>query len=106
MEIIKVTGCKKEYLDLLLPADGQENMTDKYPGHGGMFVLADNGAKAGCAAAKESEGICELKNTAVMPDCQRRGYGKRLTEFLFLYYADCTTLPAGTGGSPDMLNFT
>lgn len=30
MNIKKVTGVKKEYIDLLLLADEQENMIDKY----------------------------------------------------------------------------
>ena len=105
MDIRKVTGCKKDYRDLLLLADEQENMIDKYLGHGEMFVLEDDGAKAECVVTKEADGIYELKNIAVVPDCQRRGYGKMLIEFLFTYYTDCTTLLAGTGDSPDILNF-
>ena len=105
MEIRKVTGAKKEYLDLLLLADEQENMIDKYLERGEMFVLSDNGIKAECVVTKEAEGVYELKNIAVMPECQRKGYGKRLIEFLFYYYPDCKTMLVGTGDSPDILNF-
>lgn len=105
MDIIKVTGSKKEYIDLLLLADEQEDMVDKYLKRGEMFVLDDNGVKAECVVTKEANGIYELKNIAVQPDCQRKGYGKALIEFLFSYYPDCRTMLVGTGDSPVTLNF-
>ena len=48
MNIKKVTGEKKQYLDLLLLADEQEDMIDKYLERGEMFVLDDHGVKAEC----------------------------------------------------------
>ena len=96
-EYKKVTGVKKEYIDLLLLADEQENMIDKYLENGEMFVLDDNGVKAECVITKEADGIYELKNIAVLPDCQRKGYGKSLIEFLFAHYSDCNVLFVGTG---------
>lgn len=39
MEIRKVTGDKKKYIDLLLLADEQEDMIYKYLEHGEMFIL-------------------------------------------------------------------
>ncbi len=105
MEIIKVTGSKKEYIGLLLLADEQENMIDKYLERGEMFVLHDDGVKAECVVTKEADGIYEIKNIAVQPDCQRKGYGNALIEFLFSYYADCSVMLVGTGDSPNTLNF-
>ena len=105
MEIRRVTEDKKEYLALLLLADEQENMIEKYLEHGEMFVVDDNGVKAECVITKEAEGIYEIKNIAVLPDCQRKGYGKRLIQFLCAYYADCKTMFVGTGDSPDVLRF-
>lgn len=105
MDIIKVTGSKKEYIGLLLLADEQEDMVDKYLERGEMFVLDNNGVKAECVVTKEANGIYELKNIAVQPDCQRKGYGKALIEFLFFYYPDCRTMLVGTGDSPVTLNF-
>ena len=105
MNIKKVTGAKKEYIDLLLLADEQENMIDKYLENGEMFVLDDNGIKAECVITKESDGIYELKNIAVLPDYQRKGYGKSLLEFLFSYYTDCSTMLVGTGDVPSALGF-
>ena len=105
MEIRKVTESKKEYLDLLLLADEQESMIDKYLERGEMFILDDNGVKAECVITKEADGIYELKNIAVMVGYQRRGYGKRMIEFLFDYYSDCKTVLVGTGDTPNTLDF-
>jgi ribosomal protein S18 acetylase RimI-like enzyme len=105
MEIRKVTEDKKQYIDLLLLADEQENMVDKYLERGEMFILDDDGIKAECVITKEANGIYELKNIAVIADCQRKGYGKRLIEFLFSCYLDCKTMLVGTGDSPGILCF-
>ena len=41
MKIRKVETDKKRYLDLLLLADEQENMIDRYLEHGTMYVLVE-----------------------------------------------------------------
>jgi len=105
MDTRKITGNKKEFIDLLLLADEQESMIDKYLECGEMFVLDDNGVKAECVVTKEADGIYELKNIAVMPDCQRKGYGKRLIDFLFSHYSDCNTMLVGTGDALSALSF-
>ena len=105
MNINKVMGEKKEYIELLLLADEQENMIDQYLENGEMFVLDDNGIKAECVITKEAEGIYELKNIAVLPDFQRKGYGKSLIDFLFSNYADCDAMLVGTGDVPSALSF-
>ena len=43
--IFEVTGNKKEYLPLLLLADEQEDMIDRYLEKGAMYVLEDGGIK-------------------------------------------------------------
>ena len=75
MKIMKVSTNKKEYIDLLLLADEQEDMIDKYLDKGDMFVLDDNGIKAECVVTKEGGNIYELKNIAVVPNAQLQGYG-------------------------------
>lgn len=105
MNIWKVTDEKKTYMDLLLLADEQESMIDKYLERGEMFVLSDNGVKAECVITKEADGIYELKNIAVMPDHQRRGYGKALIDFVFSHYTDCNAMLVGTGDVPSALSF-
>lgn len=105
MIISKVSEDKKAYIDLLLLGDEQESMIDKYLERGELFVLNDNGVKAQCVVTKEADGIYELKNIAVIPDCQRKGYGKRLIDFLFSYYPDCRAMLVGTGDVPSALIF-
>lgn len=80
-------------------------MIDKYLERGEMFVLNDNEIKAECVVTKEVDGIYELKNIAAALDCQRKGYGKRMIDFLFSYYPDCNTLLVGTGDVPSALSF-
>lgn len=105
MNIRPVLNRKKDYLDLLLLADEQEDMVDLYLDRGDMFVLDDNGVKAECVVTKESDGVYELKNIAVNPVDQRKGYGRKLIEFLVAHYSDCKVLFVGTGDCPSSLNF-
>lgn len=105
MDIKKVLNNKKAYIDLLLLADEQENMIDKYLERGEMFILNDNGVIAECVVTKEADGIYELKNIAVRPSYQRKGYGKRLIDFLFINYTDCKVILVGTGDVPSSINF-
>ena len=48
MNIIEVPENKKQYLDLLLLADEQESMIDRYLERGTMYALDDNGVRAVC----------------------------------------------------------
>lgn len=106
MEIKLITSNKKEFLDLLLIADEQESMIDKYLERGEMFALYDDGLKAISVVTCEGESIYEIKNIAVYPDFQRKGYGKRLIDYLFEYYKDrCSVMFVGTGDSPSTLSF-
>lgn len=59
MNFKKILDNKKQYLDLLLLADEQEDMIDKYLERGEMYVLDDNGIKAECVITKESDNIYE-----------------------------------------------
>ena len=106
MEIKKVISDKKEFLDLLLLADEQEDMIDRYLERGDMFVLYDDGLKALCVVTREGEGVYEIKNIATVPFFQRQGYGKRLIEFLFEYYqGKCSEMLVGTGDVPSSRSF-
>lgn len=105
MNIERVTQNKKAYLDLLLLADEQESMIDRYLERGEMFVLREEGVLGECVITKEEAGVYELKNIAVLPECQRRGYGKKMIDFLFSYYPDCKTLLVGTGDVPSTCSF-
>ena len=99
MKIIKVINNKKEYMDLLLLADEQENMINKYLENGEMFILIDEGVKAECVVTNEGNGVYELKNIATIPQFQNKGYGKILINYIFNYYKDCNIMYVGTGDS-------
>lgn len=97
---------KKQYMDLLLLADEQEDMIERYLDRGRMYVLDDNGIKAECVVTDEGDGILEIKNLAVTPGFQRRGYGRRMIRFLAdTYSGRYDVLQAGTGDSPLTLPF-
>ena len=98
MDIIQITENKKLYIDLLLLADEQEDMIDKYIDSGDMFILDDNGVKAECIVVKLNENEYELKNIAVNPEFQGQGYGKQLIDFLFENYHG-KVMYVGTGES-------
>ncbi len=53
MNIIQLTENKKQHIDLLLLADEQESMIDRYLERGDMFVLDDNGVKAVCVVTND-----------------------------------------------------
>ena len=104
MEIRKVETDKKGYLDLRLLADEQEDMVDRYLERGTMYVLEDDGVKAECVVTDEGDRILELKNIAVEPAAQGKGYGKALIDFLIETYAgQYTVLQVGTGDRPSII---
>lgn len=106
MTITPITHNKKQYIGLLLLADEQEDMIDRYLERGEMFMLDDNGVKAVCVVTDEGEGVCELKNMAVTPEFQRQGYGKRLVNYLFTYYSGkYVRMIVGTGEAPSTMGF-
>lgn len=106
MEIIEVTENKKDYLDLLLLADEQEDMIDRYLGRGRMYILVDQGVKCECVITDEGDGILEIKNIATVPEFQGQGYAKALIEFLIGEYKDrYAILQVGTGDSPLTIPF-
>ena len=89
MKVEQVFSDRKRFLDLLLLADEQEDMIDRYLERGDMFALYDEDKlRAVCVVTNEGKGIYELKNIATCPDSQRKGYGKSLIEYLFHHYSD------------------
>ena len=53
MEIRKVTADKRKFLLLLLLADEEERMIDRYLDRGEMYVLDDGGVKSECVVTDE-----------------------------------------------------
>ena len=100
MEIREIKEDKKIYIELLLLADEEEKMIDKYLDRGQMFVLDDEGIKAECVVTQEGDNIIEIKNIAVYPKYQKKGYGKKLIEFIETKYKnDFDIIRVGTGDS-------
>ena len=77
MKIIEITENKKEYLDLLLLADEQEDMIDRYLEKGRMYVLDDDGIKSECVITDEGNGLLEIKNIATYRNTRGRDMRKR-----------------------------
>ena len=106
MKIIEITENKKQYLDLLLLADEQENMIDRYLNKGWMYVLDDNGIKCECVVTNEGNGVLELKNIATAPEYQGKGCAKTLIDFIVEKYGEqYAILQVGTGDSPLTIPF-
>jgi GNAT superfamily N-acetyltransferase len=100
MEIKEVTENKKQYLPLLLLADEQEYMIDRYLDRGIMYAIDDGETIAEIVVTDEGDGILEIKNIAVAPDHQGKGFGRKLIEYVAdKYKYDFPILQAGTGDS-------
>ncbi|MCL2561098.1 MAG: GNAT family N-acetyltransferase [Rikenellaceae bacterium] len=106
MRIEQITTDKKRFLDLLLLADEQESMIDRYLDDGDVFALYDVDLKSICVVVSVGEGDCELKNIATREKYQGRGYGRTLLEFIFDHYrGKYDAIFVGTGESPRILSF-
>lgn len=104
--IYEVKHNKKQYLPLLLLADEQESMIDRYLDRGTLYIWKENDIKAVCVITDEGNNTLEIKNLAVAPTEQRRGYGKKLIEFVAENYKDTfSILQVGTGDSPLTIPF-
>lgn len=106
MEIKRILSNKKQFLDLLLLADEQEDMIDKYLERGDVFALYDGDLRSICVVTKEEEEIYELKNIATYERYQGKGYGKAMVNYILNYYkGKGKTMFVGTGDSPLTIPF-
>ena len=86
MRIEKIIENKKQFLDLLLLADEQENMIDKYLSSGDLFALFDGDLKSVCVVVAINSETCELKNIATYEKYQNKGYGRELINYISDFY--------------------
>lgn len=101
MEIRIIDKNKKKYLDLLLLADEQEEMIDKYLERGILFALYDNDLKSICVVTDEGHGNYEIQNLATYEKYQGKGYASKLIDYVCKYYEDKGLfMYVGTGDSP------
>ena len=106
MRVEYIKDDRKRFLDLLLLADEQEDMIDKYLNRGDMFALYDYDLKGICVVTKEEDRIYELKNIATYEKYHGKGYGKKIIQYIFEYYKEkCDVMYVGTGDSPLTLPF-
>ena len=96
---------KRAFLPLLLLGDEQEDMIFRYLDRGTLTILYDGGElRAVCVVTEEKPGTFELKNLAVAPESQRRGYGRAMVEHT-VRQCRGRRLLVGTGDSPLTLPF-
>ena len=102
MRIREISENKLEFLHLLLLADEQREMIDKYIDRGTMYVLEDDGiVKGQCIVTDEGAGILEIQSLSVDEIWQGRGYGRLLIEHVAQKYRGrFSVLQVGTGDSP------
>lgn len=106
IEIREIAENKKQYLSLLLLADEQEDMVDRYIADGTMYILDDNGVKGECVVLPIGCNTLEIKNIAIHPDYHRKGYGKALIDFIIeKYKGKYSVLQVGTGESQATIPF-
>lgn len=106
MEVRKISSNKKQFLDLLLLADEQEDMIDRYLEYGEMYALYDDDLKSICVVMQKDSTTYELKNMATYEKYQGQGYGKALIKYIFdSYKGKCKTMIVGTGDSPLTIPF-
>ena len=106
MKIMEIKENKKEFLSLLLLADEQESMIDRYIDKGTMYILDDDGVKCECVVTDEGNGVLGIKNIATKPEYQKKGYGKALIDFVAMKYKSThSILQVGTGDSPLTIPF-
>lgn len=106
IKIEKIIENKKQFLDLLLLADEQENMIDKYLSIGDLFALFDDDLKSVCVVVPINCETCELKNIATYEKYQGKGYGRTLVNYIFNFYKnDYKTILVGTGEIPWILSY-
>lgn len=107
MNIRQITEDKKAYLDLLLLADPQEDMIDRYLEEGDMFVLCEHGeVKTAAVVVILKNRKCELKNIATQPQEQGKGYAKYMIHYLCEHYSNCCdTMYVGTGNCEKSIGF-
>lgn len=106
IKIERIDQDKKQFLDLLLLADEQEDMIDKYLPNGDLYALYDGDLRSVCVVARIDDETCELKNIATYEKYQGKGYGRALIQYISeLYKGAYKTMLVGTGETPSILSF-
>ena len=107
MKITKIEDNSKiNFMELLLLADEDSKMIEKYLYRGDLFALYDDDLKSVCVVTQESDDVCELKNIATYEKWHGKGYGSKLLDHVTSYYkGKYGTMLVGTGDVPRALQF-
>ncbi len=109
VSIVTVSENKKDFLDLLLLGDEQEDMIDLYLARGELFVLYDatgTAPRCVCVVTDEGGGVFEIKNLATDARYQGQGYGSLMVKHVCACYRGRgTDMLVGTGENPRTLAF-
>ncbi len=106
MEVKLIRENKKQFLDLLLIADEQESMIDRYLERGELFALYGGELIAVCVVTREDDETLELKNIAVYENWQGQGYGSKLISCIVNHYRGrAKRMIVGTGDTPQIIGF-
>ena len=78
---------KEQYMNLLLEADPEKEVIEKYLKDGELFVLKYK-EEVACVAVitRVNETICELKNLTTVEKYRGKGYAKKMIKYLFDNY--------------------
>lgn len=101
MKIQQIRRDKDEYMDMLLLADPQRDMVERYLDRSEMFALVNGGAVcAVCVVEMLKNRKCELKNIVTRREDQGKGYAKYMLHHICEHYGNkCDTMYVGIGNS-------
>lgn len=107
MKIRQITRNKDEYMDLLLMADPQEDMIERYLDKSDLYVLVNGGDVCSvCVVEPLKNRKCELKNIATRTEDRGKGYAKYMLRYICeRYSAACDVMYVGTGNYKEIIRF-
>ncbi len=95
-------GERRDFMNLLLLADENEEVVNEYINKGEMFSILFEDKVVGVALfITESPSIVELKNVALLPELRGKGIGKEIIKSAFALYRkkSFTKMIVGTANS-------
>lgn len=87
VEIRKIENNKNEYMELLLEADPDKDIVNKYLEKGDLYIGEQDGiVVCVCVVVKYDNETCELKNIATLPAARGNGYAGKMIKYVFEIY--------------------